>query len=198
MKRMFAYLICAGVLALSGWADDGGRNNGNNNNGNNNNNNGNGSLQGQLIGSTPGQHVAGIPSGDAPWMVSNSNFNINGNGQFQVEVEGLLIASGTAANTVGPVTMVAASLICGDVAAGSTLPAMLSATGNANMQGIITVPSPCIAPAVVVQATQLTTGPVTSPLFIAVNALNAVNNNQNNNNNDNNNNNNNNGGPGRH
>lgn len=137
MKRMFAYLICAGVLALSGWADDGGRNNGNNNNGNNNNNNGNGSLQGQLIGSTPGQHVAGIPSGDAPWMVSNSNFNINGNGQFQVEVEGLLIASGTAANTVGPVTMVAASLICGDVAAGSTLPAMLSATGNANMQGLL-------------------------------------------------------------
>jgi hypothetical protein len=185
MKRVFAYLICAGVLALSGWADDGGRNNGNNNNGNNNNNNnnGNGNLQGQLIGSTPGQHVAGIPSGGAPWMVSNSEFNVNGNGQFQVEVQGLLIASGTAANTVGPVTMVAASLICGDVVASSTASALLSASGNANMQGVITAPSPCIAPAVIVQATQLTTGPVTSPLFIAVNALNAGNNNQNNNNN---------------
>jgi hypothetical protein len=183
MKRVFAYLICAGVLALSGWADDGGRNN-NNNNGNNNN--GNGNLQGQLIGSTPGQHVAGIPSGGAPWMLSNSEFNINGNGQFQVEVQGLLIASGTAANTVGPVVMVAASLICGDVVAGSTASALLSATGNANMQGVITVPSPCIAPAVLVQVTQLTTGPVTSPLFIAVNALNAGNNNQNNNNNNNN------------
>lgn len=180
MKRVFAYLICAGVLALSGWADDGGRNSSNNNG---NNNNGNGEFHGKLIGSAPGQHVAGIPSGGAPWMVSNSEFNINGNGQFEVEVNGLLIASGTAANTVGPVTMVAASLICGDVVAGSTASALLSATGNATMQGVITVPSPCIAPAVLVQVTQLTTGPVTSPLFIAVNALNTGNNNPNNNNN---------------
>jgi hypothetical protein len=176
MKRVFACFLYVGALALSGWADDGGRNN---------NNNGNGNLEGQLVGSTPGQHVAGIPSGGAPWMLAGSDFNISGNGQFQVEVKGLLIASGTAANTVGPVMMVAASLICGDVVIGSTSSALLSAMGNANMQGVITVPSPCIAPAILVQVTQLTSGPVASPFFIAVNALNAGNNNQNNNNNNN-------------
>ncbi len=196
MKRVLACFLCAGALALSGWADDGGKNNNNNNN-NNNGNNGNGNFQGQLIGSTPGQHVAGIPSGGAPWKVASSEFNLNGNGQFQVEVQGLLIASGAAANTVGPVTMVAASLVCGDVVAASTPSAALSTLGNANMQGTIAVPSPCIAPAVLVQATQLTSGPVASPIFIAVNALNAGNNNnQNNNNNNNDGNNNNNEGRG--
>ncbi len=180
--KVFACFLCAGALAISSWADDGGKNN----------NNGSGNLEGQLIGSTPGQHVAGVASGGAPWVLAGSNFNINGNGQFQVQVRGLLIASGGAANTVGPVTMVAATLVCGDVAAASTLSAPLSSAGNAVMQGMILIPSPCIAPAVLVEVTQTTAGPVATPFFIAVNALSSNNgNNQNNNNNDNGNNNNN-------
>lgn len=188
--RVFVCLLCAGTLAMSVWADDGGRNN------NNNNNNGNGNFEGTIIGSSPGQHVAGVASGGAPWMVSESEFNVNSNGQVQVQVQGLLIASGAAANTVGPVTMVAAALVCGDVVAGTTPSAPLSSHGNATMQGTILIPSPCIAPAVLVEVTQTTGGPVATPFFIAVNALGSNNQNQNQNQNNNNQNNNEDGGRG--
>ena len=183
--RVFVCLLCAGTLAMSVWADDGGRNN-------NNNNNGNGNFEGTLIGSSPGQHVAGVASGGAPWMIAESEFNVNSNGQIQVQVQGLLISSGAAANTVGPVTMVAAALVCGDVVAAATPSVPLSSHGNATMQGNILIPSPCIAPAVLLEVTQTTGGPLAAPIFIAVNALGSSNQNQNNNNQNNNNQNNNN------
>ena len=88
-----------------------------------------------------------------------------------MEVKGLLIASGAAINTVGPVTMVMASLVCGDVVAASTKAVALNSIGNASIQDMITVPSPCIAPAVLVQIAATTAGPLVNGPFIAVNAL---------------------------
>ena len=88
-----------------------------------------------------------------------------------MEAKGLLIASGAAVDTVGPVTMVNASLICGDVDVADTVSVPLSSSGDFKIRDTITVPSPCIAPAVLVRVAATTSGPVTGGPFIAVNAL---------------------------
>ena len=150
-------LLCSiGLLALNAFADDVRV------------------FAGQLVGSAVGEHVAGVASGGAPWKVAASEFIVTSAGQILVEIRGLLIASGSSVNTVGPVTLVDASLVCGDVVAATTSSVALSSTGNAEIKGTITVPSPCIAPAVLVRIAATTTGPVTGGPFIAVNALSGV------------------------
>jgi hypothetical protein len=128
-------------------------------------------FQGQIVGSAVGEHVAGIPSGGAPWVVANSEFNVSANGRIQVEVRGLLISSGPLINTVGPVTMVSASLACNDVVVASTTAVPLSSGGDASIHDTITVPARCIAPALLIRIAAITNGPVANGPFIAVNAL---------------------------
>ena len=128
-------------------------------------------FQGQVVGSAVGEHVAGIPSGGAPWVVANSAFNLAANGEIQVEFRGLLISSGPFLNTVGPVTMVSASLVCNDVVAATTSAVTLSSAGDASIHDTVTVPSRCIAPALLIRIAAITTGPVANGPFIAVNAL---------------------------
>lgn len=182
MRRVFACLLCAGLLAVCASADDHHGNDNNNNNNcnnncnnnnvnNNNNNNNNGGFEGQLVGSAVGEHVAGVASGGAPWMISSSEFNVSSNGQIQVEIRGLLISSGTLVNTVGPVTMVDASLACGDVVVSTTGAVPLNTLGNVSIQDTITVPAPCIAPTLLIRIAATTTGPVANGAFIAVNGL---------------------------
>jgi hypothetical protein len=153
LEKLIVLMLCVGLFAVNALADD------------------NGGFDAQIIGSSVGQHVAGVPSGGAPWKVAKGEAKISGNGRIDVEVRGLLIASGAAINTVGPVTMVMASLVCGDVVAASTVAVPLSSIGNASIQDMITVPSPCIAPAVLVRIAATTAGPVVNGPFIAVNAL---------------------------
>ena len=152
-RNVIMTAIGLGLMATGAWAD------------------GDRAFHGQLIGSTPGEHVAGVPSGGAPWVVAASEFNISGNGRIQVEIRGLLISAGPAINTVGPVTMVSASLVCSDVVAATTGAVPLSAAGDASIHDTITVPASCIAPAVLIRIAAITSGPLASGPFIAVNAL---------------------------
>jgi len=153
IDKFIGLMLCVGLCGLNALAGDGG------------------GFETRLVGSAVGEVVAGVPSGGAPWTVARSEVNVNSNGKFEVEVKGLLIATGTLANTVGPVTMVMASLICGDVDAADTASVPLSSSGDAKIHDTIKVPSPCIAPAVLVRIAATTSGPVTSGPFIAVNAL---------------------------
>jgi hypothetical protein len=130
-------------------------------------------FQGQLAGSQPGEHVAGVPSGGAPWTISNSEFNLSNDGRLQMEARGLLISSGSAANTVGPVTMVTASLVCGDLITASTSAVPLNSAGDFAIHDTITVPTQCIAPAILIRIAETVSGPVTNGAFIAVNAIKA-------------------------
>lgn len=152
-RNLIVAAVGLGLMATGAWAD------------------GDGGFQGQLIGSTPGQHVAGVPSGGAPWVVAASEFAVSAAGKVQVEIRGLLISAGPAINTVGPVTMVSASLVCGDVVAATTGAVPLSAAGDASIQDTVTLPASCIAPAVLIRIAAITTGPLASGPFIAVNAL---------------------------
>jgi hypothetical protein len=114
-----------------------------------------------MIGSMPNQTVAGISSGNAPWTIREGHASLRRNGKLNVEVEGLLITAGTLANgnpvpdnlvgTVGPVSMVAASLVCGGVIVGSTPVVPLTPAGDAEMEGKIKGSNFCATPVVLVR-----------------------------------------------
>jgi hypothetical protein len=133
-----------------------------------------------------------VISGGAPWVVSQSEAQVSSSGRVQVEVKGLLLAAGTSVGTIGPVTMVGASLVCGGtggtvVTADPVTPSPLSTAGNAEIDQQVTLPAGgCFAPVVLVRAFTAS-APLGSQLgpFIAVTGLmpGAANNNNNNNNN---------------
>lgn len=144
----------AALLSLSAIADHGGRNNNNNNNNDNNQNQR--SFESALVGSVPATTIGGVVSGGLPWVVQSSEASLSAGGRLQVEVKGLLLApsAGALAGTVGPVQMVAASLVCGGsggMVAASTGGVMLTAGGNAEMQATITAPTVCMAPVILVR-----------------------------------------------
>ena len=150
-------LIVGGLLSVNCMADDG---------------NGARLFLADLVGSAVGEHVAGVPSGGAPWKIAIGEAAVASNGKIEVVIRGLLITGGGAGNnTVGPVTMVNASLVCGDVVAATTKAVPLSTAGNALIQDTVTIPSPCIAPALLIRVAATTTGAVTGGPFIAVNAI---------------------------
>jgi len=153
IDKFVGLMLCVGLCGLDARAGD------------------RGFFETRLVGSAVGEHVAGVPSGGAPWTVARSEVVVTSTGKIEVEVKGLLIASGSSANTVGPVTMVLASLICDDTDAADTAPVPLNSSGDAKIHDTITVPSPCIAPAVLIRVAATTSGPVTNGPFIAVNAL---------------------------
>jgi hypothetical protein len=152
--RMTGLMLCLALTAWNAFAD-----------------NNKGGFETQLVGSAPGEHVAGIASSSTQWKVADGEVKVSTNGSIDVEIKGLLFAAGPNINTVGPVTMVDASLVCGDVVAATTKAFALTTVGNAELHDTIRVPSPCIAPAVLIRLAATTTGPVANGFFIAVNTL---------------------------
>lgn len=163
MKRsILVATLFAAVLSMSGFADDGGRhgNNGQNgDNGQNNQNNQNNQsfFNASLIGSTPGVMIGGVASGGAPWVVRQGSASVGSNGRLEVNVSGLLLGPGAPPNlvgTVGPVQMVAASLVCGGsggMVVGSSAAVFLNASGKANIEDSVSVPAACVAPVVLIR-----------------------------------------------
>lgn len=196
-KRWVKIGFVAAVFAFSALADHGDDNHGNNNQNNNNqnqnqnqNNNG-GMFSSSILGSMPGSMIGGVVSGGAPWTIGEGHASISPNGRVQVEVQGLLIATGGPANlvgTVGPVQMVAASVVCGGsggMVAASTAGVFFSAGGNAEIQDTVTLPTSCMAPEVLVRIFSPTAaqGSQLGP-FIAVSGFSPTQGNNNNNDND--------------
>ncbi len=134
-------ITAVAVCALSAWADDNNR-----------------GFESGMVGSTPKTTVGGVASGGVPWVATGKAV-ATGEGRFRVEIRGLLIANGPGVpanlvGTVGPVTMVAASLVCGGsggTVVGSTDGAPLSAAGDAKMDGTITLPGTCMAPVALIR-----------------------------------------------
>jgi hypothetical protein len=161
-------------LPLVALADHGG-----NNNNNNANNDANGSFESSVIGSTPGATIGGVMSGGAPWTVARGEASVSASGKIEVDVRGLLLTTGAPANlvgTVGPVQMVAASLVCGGsggVVAASTDGVPLSTTGQAEIEANIPLPATCMAPVVLVRVFTNTAAPGSQlGPFIAVTGFN--------------------------
>ncbi|HET9839318.1 MAG TPA: hypothetical protein VFR84_13890 [Candidatus Angelobacter sp.] len=98
--------------------------------------------------------IRGIPGAGAPWKITSGKAELNANNELEVSVRGLVLVR-TGANPVGTFAII---LSCQSIdAAGAptivnlvagTTPA--TAAGDANFEGTVTPPSPCIAPIVFV------------------------------------------------
>jgi hypothetical protein len=122
------------------------------------NNNSNSSLQTSIIGSMPNLTIGGVSSAGASWTVSQSNVSIQPSGQsgwdIQVQLQNLLLASGTGIGTTGSVRAVAASVVCGGSGgsvAATTPSASLDRSGAAQIQATVRLPAFCLAPVVLVR-----------------------------------------------
>src|SRR6185437_10699712 len=101
-----------------------------------------GRFETTIIGSTPGQTIAGVNSGGAPWTVAASEAEVSPSGQIEVEVKGLLLTAGPSVGTTGPVKNVAASVVCGGsggTVVASTGGVPLSAAGDFEIEQKITL-----------------------------------------------------------
>jgi hypothetical protein len=102
-----------------------------------------------VVGSNPGTTIAGVASGGAPWIVKHGVAVLTDGGRLRVEVRGLVLPS--AGNTAGPVTQVAASVVCGDVVAATSGVANLTNDGDAQIRAKLTLPSPCLGAVVLIR-----------------------------------------------
>lgn len=144
------------VLSFCALADDG-----HDNNNNSNSQKSSSSFETGVVGSTPGQTIGGVVSGGAPWVVGRGETSVSADGRIRVEVEGLLIGQGgpsALVGTTGPVSMVAATLVCGGsggagvvVPDATVTPSPLSSSGGAEIRQSITLPAACIAPVVLIR-----------------------------------------------
>ncbi len=163
--RIIAIAAC---FCISAWAEDGNR--------------GRGGFESGVVGSMPGATVGGVTSGGAPWVASGHT-SVSASGRLHLKVTGLLIGAAAGippalVGTVGSVTMVAASLVCGG-SGGSVIASSdgspLSSAGDAEIDTTVTLPATCMAPAVLIRIFKATQ-PVGSQLgpFIGLSGFDAM------------------------
>ena len=124
-------------------------------------------LTTSVVGSTPDQMIAGVPSGTAPWVVSSGTISIVSDGTIRGRIRGLVIP-GTG---VGPVTKVAVSLVSGGsggMVIATTKSFALSPDGDVRIADTINLPASVVAPVVLVRITALNGEDLPAPInFIA-------------------------------
>ena len=111
-------------------------------------------FESSIVGSTPHNLVAGVPSGGVSWIISAGNAVVSP-GVLVVNTHDLVITgTGTAVDgTTGPVKQVFASLVCADTTvAASTDPVPFSPDGNAHIAQTIQIPGTCSNPIILIRA----------------------------------------------
>jgi hypothetical protein len=93
----------------------------------------------------PGTIVAGITGAGAPWVIDKGEAQLFEDGRLRVEVEGLVIPGRVPPN---PVDFGKAVVSCNGVFADDTALVPFSDEGDAVVDGVVVLPSPCQAPAV--------------------------------------------------
>ena len=103
----------------------------------------------------PANAIRGVSGAGAPWSIDTANGRLQENGNLSIKVTGLII-TGTGAN---PVPEFRAVVSCQSIADGAavvvnrvTAPFPATTTGDAQFEGNVNLPSPCIAPIVFVTA----------------------------------------------
>jgi len=87
--------------------------------------------------------VAGVTGAGLPWEINEGSATLTADGRLHVEVEGLTLLNGT-----NPVTSGKAEVSCNGILAASTDTVPFSSQGNAQVNAVVSLPSPCFAPAV--------------------------------------------------
>lgn len=122
-----------------------------------------------VVGSNPGITIAGVTSGGAPWAVRHGTAILTDEGRLRVDVRGLILPS---TGNTGPVSQVAASVVCSDAVAVSTAAVNLSTDGNAEIRAKVTLPSPCLGAVILVRVAGINNSPLPAPgPFIAATGL---------------------------
>lgn len=122
-----------------------------------------------IVGSNPGVTIAGVKSGGAPWVVNHGFAVLNDAGRLRTDVRGLVLPN---LENPGPVTAIAASVVCGDAVAATSDSVPLSVDGNAEIHAKLQVPSPCLGTIVLIRATAFNGTPLPAPgPFIAATGL---------------------------
>jgi hypothetical protein len=109
----------------------------------------------------PTDAIRGVPGGGLPWEIDEGKADLRASGRLHVEVEGLVLArrAPVPANLQGtnPIPQFKAIVSCQTTVAGaatvanvSTPLAPASATGDAEIDATVALPSPCFAPIVFV------------------------------------------------
>lgn len=107
-------------------------------------------VRGMLVGSTPAPVspvIAGIRPGGAPWVNGPSPARVGEDGRVDVVIRGLVIP----ALGRNPIPSVVATLVCGEMAVGSTAPFALSTSGDGQTRDHVTVPQDCDDATVLIQ-----------------------------------------------
>lgn len=107
-------------------------------------------LDSSLAPSVPSDpKLNGAAAGNVPWMLSKGEARLRRDGRLRVRIRGLVIPGN---GTPGPVMTVSASLYCGaaTTAVGTTPSVPISLSGDAELQGQVSVPAKCLAPTVLV------------------------------------------------
>src|SRR6266576_251050 len=113
-----------------------------------------------IVGSNPGLTIAGVKSGGAPWVVNRGFAVLNDDGRLRADLRGLILPN---LGTPGPVTAVAASVVCGDAVAATSDSVPLSVEGNGEIHAKLQVPSPCLGTIVLIRATAFNGTPLPAP-----------------------------------
>jgi hypothetical protein len=98
-------------------------------------------MAGLPVGSMP---LDGLTGGGVPWSIEDGRVLLFADGRLHVEVEGLVIT----ATGVNPVAAGKAVVTCGGAPVAETAAVPFSAAGDAEIDAVVELPSPCLAPAV--------------------------------------------------
>jgi hypothetical protein len=128
-----------------------------------------------LIGSSPGEIIAGINAGGAPWQVTKATTSLSDGGVLKVKLRGLVLVQ---SGTPDSITQVVAALVCGGsggAIAATTDAVALSGDGNADIEQTLTVPASCLAPVVIVRVAGVNGTLLPAPAaFIAASGFNSA------------------------
>ena len=101
-------------------------------------------IEASMVGIPAGAPTLhGIAGGGAPWIIDAGRAELSTSGKLEVKVRGLTLLSG-----VNPIANGRAILTCNSAAVASSPIVPFSAAGDADVETTVTVPSPCLAPAI--------------------------------------------------
>jgi hypothetical protein len=102
-------------------------------------------LDARMVGiPTAGLSLQGLAGGGVPWVIDEGRAMLFADGRLNVEVQGLVLAT----SHVNPVAQGRAVVTCGSAPAASSPIVPFSPTGDAEVEATVSLPTPCLAPAV--------------------------------------------------
>lgn len=115
-------------------------------------------LRSGLVGSSKapvGPTLFGVLPGGAPWVVDSGRVRVDRSGRLELRVEGLVIPTAPF-NGTNPVPTLSVSVFCNGVSADTSGTVPFSTEGDAEVEADLDLPSPCLAPAVLVHPVTFT------------------------------------------